>query len=86
MSLIISDTLSVASTAVSTTLSISLNLPCTSTKLLSKVDSLGNCFSISIQMQKTITRPAALRQRASLVLLYPTHSVDYAADLASAPA
>ena len=48
MSLIISDTLSVASTAVSTTLSISLNLPCTSTKLFSKVDSLGNCFSISI--------------------------------------
>ena len=48
MSLIISDTLSVASTAVSTTLSISLKLPCTSTKLFSKVDSLGNCFSIYI--------------------------------------
>ena len=48
MSLTISDTLSVASTAVSTTLSISLNLPCTSTKLFSKVDNLGNCFSISI--------------------------------------
>ena len=44
MSLIISDTLSVASTAVSTTLSISLNLPFTSTKLFSKFDSLGNCF------------------------------------------